>query len=125
MEFALMVTRILAVMYILVGISGLVGEFEFKDFMKNLEKSPALTFFMGVMAVLIGMLILSKHSVWTSDWTVLVTFVGWAAVIKGAIYIMFPKSLLKSSQKMAQYQNGWSLLVLIIGAVLAYLGFLA
>ncbi len=125
MEFAILVTRILAVMYILVGISGLVGDFEFKDFMKNLEKSPALTFFMGVMAVVIGMLILAKHNMWTSDWTVLVTFVGWAAVFKGAVYILFPKALLKASHKIAKHQNAWSLVVLVIGAVLAYLGFLA
>jgi hypothetical protein len=50
-------------------------------------KNTALTYFMGFTAVIIGFLMMNYHNVWEKNWTVLITIMGWLALIKGVLII--------------------------------------
>lgn len=43
----------------------------------------------GVTALIIGILIVISHNVWTYDWRVIITLSGWAALLKGIARIYF------------------------------------
>ena len=49
-----------------------------QDFSNNI----GLTYFSGMMALIIGLLIVTSHNIWTSDWRVLITLVGWLSILK-------------------------------------------
>ena len=42
------------------------------------------------MAIIIGVLIIENHNYWEKSWIVIITLIGWMAVIKGIILIAFP-----------------------------------
>jgi len=78
-------------------------------------------------ALLIGLVLVLTHNVWVWDWMVIITVLGWAALIKGAVILLLPKSM--------EYFQGWfktktllmiaSLVAIILGVVLGYFGFFA
>jgi len=43
----------------------------------------------GISALIIGILIVISHNVWTYDWRVIITLSGWAALLKGVARIYF------------------------------------
>ena len=57
----------------------------------NSSASPALMFLSGVITLPAGLAIVLTHNVWTADWRVLITILGWLAVIGGAIRISVPQ----------------------------------
>lgn len=62
-----------------------------KAFVKLLENSTFLILG-GFIAIILGILILENHNIWVKNWTVIITIIGWVALIKGVILIVFPKS---------------------------------
>ena len=46
--------------------------------------SPALIFLSGVITLPAGLAIVLTHNVWVADWRVLITLLGWLAIIGGA-----------------------------------------
>lgn len=41
-----------------------------------------------------GMVIVALYNVWRADWRVLVTVLGWLTVIKGAVIMLLPSSMM-------------------------------
>jgi hypothetical protein len=62
---------------------GMIGEF---------SKSPSLCYLGGFMALLMGLIILQFHNRWEAGWSVVITILGWIALIKGVALIIFPGS---------------------------------
>lgn len=59
--------------------------------MRDLYDNAALTYLTGFIAVTFGLLIIGYHNLWVADWRVLITIIGWLALIKGLIFIVLPK----------------------------------
>jgi hypothetical protein len=125
METSILVAQIYGVVASAVGL-GLIlnGKYYQKAFDKML-KNPAFIYYGGLMALVVGFLIVNAHNVWVKDWTVIVTIIGWGALLKGIWLIIAPESLINLSRSMLKNTNvlGWC--VLIIGLVFAYFGFVA
>jgi len=77
------------------------------------------------MALVVGFLIVSNHNVWVQDWTVLVTIIGWLALLKGVLIFLAPKFLIKLSASILKKTNLIGLCAIILGLVFGYFGFLA
>ena len=48
-----------------------------------LSRDPALVLLSGVLSFVAGLAIVRVHNIWTLDWPVLVTILGWLAIITG------------------------------------------
>lgn len=121
MALSILVAKIMAVIYLSVGVAALRG-MNFGKMIDDFEKSAALTYIAAVISIVLGMLLVTYHNIWVQDWPVLVTVVGWAALIKGVLLIVLPEfmSYFKGWYKNTQM---WGILLLIIGAVYGYFGF--
>lgn len=124
MNVAIFVAKVLSLLYLSAGLAALSGKVTFAKIVDDFDKSPALTFMTGLITLTMGMLILEFHNVWVKDWTVLVTIVGWAAVLKGIMFIAFPNALSFFKPWYKNSQN-WAILLLAIGALFGYFGFIA
>jgi len=128
METSVFIAKIFGLCYLTLGIGFLLNRKAFQQVMADFCKNAALLLYGGLFALVIGIVIILKHNVWASDWTVIVTVVGWIALIKGIWIILFPQRV---SKFMQVYQENENLLkfqgifVLIFGAVLTYFGFFA
>jgi hypothetical protein len=93
--------------------------FEFID-------SPALIFLSGIFTMTAGLAIVLTHNVWAADWRVVITLIGWLAVIGGAIRIAVPQQTIEFGRIMLT--NIYTVPVvmgiyLVIGALLTYFGY--
>ncbi len=53
--------------------------------------TPPITFQAGTMLFVAGLAIVRAHNSWQRDWTMVVTLVGWVALVLGAFRIFFPE----------------------------------
>ena len=127
MQASIFIARIFGLCYLIIGVSFLLNRKAFKKIMEDFCKNAALLFYGGLFALVIGAVIILTHNVWVANWTVMITIIGWAGLIKGIWLITFPDSVAKFMQA---YQKNENLLVvhaiaaLIFGGVLAYFGFI-
>jgi len=121
------IARSLAVIYLAVAAGAFSRKNYFSDIMSGLSSNMALLYLSGLLATLIGIVIIHAHNAWTADWTVLITIVGWAALIKGVVIVACPDffraRLAFWSLPIINRILPW--LCLALGALFAYCGFLA
>ena len=62
----------------------------FNAVMTDLANSKGLVWITGLITFVMGMVIVALHNVWSADWRVIITLLGWLTVIKGAVIVLFP-----------------------------------
>jgi len=92
MTTAEMIAAILGPFYIIVAVGLFLNPDRCRRVIQGFFEQPALIYIGGIMALLMGLLILAFHRAWSGDWTVLVTVIGWLGVVKGAALIIRPES---------------------------------
>ncbi len=91
-----------------------------KSLLGEFDHLGALSASMGFISVMIGIASLSLYSKWTFDWRVIITFFGWATLIKGVRILVIPDALknLIHSEKFAKFANT---MIFIMGVLSFYL----
>jgi len=90
-------------------------------------KSPALIYLSGFAFLILGTLLVVSHSVWTFDWRLVITIMGWLVLLKGAGRIFFPSAvrrLIEKKRDDRRFLLG-EVVVLLVGLYLLYYGFIA
>ncbi|MFK5957562.1 MAG: hypothetical protein QM495_01700 [Lutibacter sp.] len=79
----------------------------------------------GILAVVFGLLILEYHTIWSDNWTVLITVIGWIALFKGILLLVFPKSFnrFKYLFKSKGFINFLTVFIILFGCLFIYFGF--
>ncbi len=99
----------------------------FRAFASEFMASPALIFLSGVITLPAGLAIVLTHNVWTPDWRVVITIVGWLAVVTGAIRMIVPQqAAAKARVVIAQplVPKIGAAIWLAIGALLCFYGYI-
>ena len=77
------------------SVSASVGAFfaadHYRKIADDLFNNAGLTYLAGFITVVIGLLVVTYHNRWTKNWTVLITILGWLALVKGIFLIAFPQ----------------------------------
>ncbi|MBF0446049.1 MAG: hypothetical protein HQL68_10715, partial [Magnetococcales bacterium] len=63
----------------------------------SFQDSPALVYMGGITALAFGLVIVNLHNVWIMQWSVIITILGWLALLKGVVLIFCPKPMLRVS----------------------------
>lgn len=127
MATSLLIAKIVAVIYLSIGFGSLFSPDYLKKVVEDFGKSPAVTYVGGILALVMGLLIINFHNVWESNWTILITALGWAAIIKGVALLALPEIMMNFYRHIYRKvnMNLYSIIVLLLGAFFAYQGFLA
>ena len=91
METSIFIAKIIGIIYTSFGIGLLLNVKHFKTELPKLLENTAFHIFGGLIAIIIGMLIIENHNYWEKSWTIVITLIGWIALIKGILFIAFPK----------------------------------
>ena len=85
---------------------------------------PALSncFLLGMISFSLGLTIVLLNNVWQGS-GILVTIIGWLAVIKGIAYIFFPQALRTGVSRAKAPMTGVVVLALVVGIALLYVGY--
>ena len=77
----------------------------------------------GLMSLTVGSFLVVLHNVWTGL-PVLLTILGWAQLIKGAVYLLFPSFGLRQTSRVTMERTEWfrwpGVPLLIIAALLGW-----
>jgi hypothetical protein len=127
MATSLLIAKIIAVVYLSIGVGSLFSPDYLKKVVEDFGKSAAANYLGGILALVMGSLIINFHNVWESNWTILITALGWAALIKGFVLLAFPEIMMHFYRHVFKKinMNLYSIIVLLLGAFFAYQGFLA
>lgn len=95
-----------------------------RDFLKNLlgefDHLGALSASLGFISIMVGIASLAAYSKWSFDYRGLITFFGWATLIKGVRILVIPNALknLIHSDTFTKFANT---IIFIIGVLSFYL----
>jgi hypothetical protein len=93
---------------------------------EQVSRDPALIFFSGILLFIAGLAIVRAHNVWTGGWPVLVTVLGWLAVLSGLVRMFFPARLAMIAADIGERPGlviGMALVLLLIGGLLSFKGY--
>jgi len=126
MQTSIFLARLIGPVMTLVGISLLMNEAAFRKMAMEFLRSPALIFFSGMILMPAGLAVVLSHNVWVLNWPVIITLLGWIAVISGVLRVFAPDRALKIGKKAIASKEITTVSAafwLVIGAVLCYFGF--
>ncbi|MFH1218563.1 MAG: hypothetical protein V1679_01855 [Candidatus Peregrinibacteria bacterium] len=125
METSILVAKIMGVAYVTLGLGLIINGAYYKKAFEEIIKSPGFMFLGGIMALVAGFLIVNVHNFWVKDWTVLVTIIGWLALIKGVLIFLLPNVLISISKPLVKNPMIIGVFAVILGGVFGYFGFFA
>ena len=77
----------------------------------------------GYITLLMGLITVILHNVWTLTWTLAITLLGWSTTIKGIMKIGFPEKIHKEAQRFKKKQFVSAFFLIALGAWLMYMSF--
>jgi hypothetical protein len=95
----------------------------FPAIVEQVSRDPALIFVYGVILFVAGLAIVRAHNIWSGGWPVLVTVLGWLAVLGGLARMFFPMRLAGLAAQFAQSRGliaGCAVVLLLIGGFLSF-----
>lgn len=126
METSIFLARLIGPTCLIMGLALLVNREHFIGVIEDVLASRALLYFAGLLALVPGLAIVLVHNVWTLDWRVLVTLIGWLAVIAGALRLLVPGQISRLGAAMLERDAvliGGAAFYLLLGAVLSLFGY--
>jgi len=119
--------QVLGIVYLAVGVGIIINPDFYKKLVTDFMESPPAIYLGGIAALIIGYLLVTFHNTWDKDWSVIITIIGWVALIKGLFLIVLPKMSIKISnsfrKQMIEFLTVWAIVVIILGGLLCWLGF--
>ena len=76
--------------FFVVGLSLFINPYV-STVMSDLVNNQGLLWVTGLITFVMGTVMLALYNTWSKSWRVLVTIIGWLAVIKGAVLMLFPQ----------------------------------
>jgi hypothetical protein len=118
--------QLIGIIYITVAIGIMTAPLFYNRIMAGFLDSPAAYYIGGLFAIIAGFLIVSFHNIWVKDWAVIITIIGWLALIKGILLIAVPKAMIVFSKRflgLTKIVRIWGIVGLILGILCCWLGF--
>ena len=125
MELSILIAKITSVVYLSAAVGAVFSRDHYRRVFDDLFKNAALTYLMGFTAAILGFLMVNYHNTWERDWTVLVTILGWLALMKGVLIIAFPRFVQSYSKPIFEGKGlqFFPYVAAFMGLVFGYFGF--
>lgn len=127
MELSIFIAKLIGALYVAVGLGIIFDKAYYQKATNKMMDEAGLIYVGGAMALVTGVLLVTYHNIWVQSWEVIITILGWAALIKGVALLTFPtstirfyKSVLKG--KAIAFAGPFAL---ILGGILGYYGYIA
>lgn len=127
MQLSKFIAKIASVIYLSASVGAFFGADHYRKIADDLFSNAGLTYFAGFITVIIGLLIVTYHNRWTKNWTVLITILGWLALVKGIFLIALPQFVQRLSERMFTDFGSrvFPYASLCVGLLFAYFGFVS
>ena len=120
------VAFLLALYMLSAGIGLLTDSETFAGVLDDFIDSPALTYLAAIMAFALGGTIVFLHNLWNTPLEIIVSLIGWAALIEGILMLGFRRpffTLVGAIPLNEGFMKAYGIFVLLLGAALMWLIF--
>jgi hypothetical protein len=110
------------------GAAMLLNRDLFPAMIGQIAQSYALIFLSGILSLLAGIAVVRVHNVWTGGWRIVVTVLGWLAIVGGLARMWFPQLAAPVAATLGDSATGLvvgGLVVLALGAFLSYKSYMS
>ncbi|WP_375196070.1 DUF2065 domain-containing protein [Sphingobium sp.] len=107
---------------IFVGIGGLSAPRRWRQMMDDLERSPGLVMALGLPVFATGAALVLIHSIWRDPLSIVVSAIGYVALIEGALLLAVPAPLLKIGRWSLNFTRVWAIVSIGLGTLLFLAG---
>ena len=93
---------------------------------EQISRDTGLIFVSGILLFVAGLAILRAHNIWVGGWPVLVTVLGWLAILGGLLRMLFPTRLAEIAAAVGGSTGGiiaGTVVLLVLGAFLSVKGY--
>lgn len=126
MELSIYLAKVIGLGLVVLGVAMLINMKFINKLVADLVKSPGAFYMIRIHTLLIGSLLVFGHNVWEGGWPVIITVIGWLALLKGGLFVLFPEQLLKVIKGIKNLDKliaPGSVVVVIVGGYLLYAAF--
>jgi uncharacterized membrane protein len=126
MKTSLFIARLVGPVLIVAGISMLANGAQYRAIVDGFLKSPALIYLAGFLGLLGGLAIVNVHNSWARGWPLIITMLGWLAIVGGTVRMLAPQLMEQVGATMvaqAWFVMGLAIVALAIGGFLSFKGY--
>lgn len=126
MATSIFLAQLIGPLLLVMGVGILVRPQHWRAMAKEFIASPALIYLAGVLAFVPGLAIVLSHNVWTADWRIVVTALGWLALVGGIVRLLLPQQVQAMGRAMIERPavlTSGAIVMLALGALLAFFGY--
>ncbi|HHF7346652.1 TPA: hypothetical protein ACPSKE_002094 [Legionella feeleii] len=123
MDLTLFLARVIGWYFVIISLYMLCCQQALKAIITDILGQRALMFFIALLTVILGLLLVISHNVWVMGWPVIITLIAWLVLIGGVYRLINPDLLTKVAQwwlRNPAYLIIAAILYLIIGLYLLY-----
>ena len=126
MANSIFLARLIGPLMLAVGIGIFVNGAVYRLLADEFLRSRALIYLSGLLTMTAGLALVLTHNVWRADWPVIITILGWLALIGGAFRIIAPQGTERIGRRMLKHKHGLTIagvVWLAVGAILCVFGY--
>jgi len=129
MQTSLFLAKLMGPFMVVMAAAIVFNRDHFKKAIEEGINSPISLLIAGMLTLVTGLAIVNTHNVWTADWRVIITLLGWLSIIGGIIRIAMPAIVKTIAEKAlhnwSSYQIFPAAVFGLLGLYLTYEGYLA
>ena len=118
--------QLFSLVYLAVGVGMLISPGFYKKLFTDFCENAAVMYLGGVSALAIGYVILAHRGIrCTQDWSMILSLIGWIALIKGILILVQPNMMTGMTKAMMKDSllKVLPVIIIVLGLALAFLGF--
>jgi len=128
MTGSIFIAKLLGPMFVVLGVALLSKGDSLRVILRQFIDSPVLLYLAGLFGLLGGLALALTHNIWSFDWRLLITLIGWVTLIRALVTIFMPQRIAAVGRLFLAHRAAFivaAAINLAIGLVLSFFGYLA
>ncbi|MGB0961340.1 MAG: hypothetical protein ACPGVY_01435 [Mycobacterium sp.] len=120
-----MFCRVIGPYIVIACVAAVVRASDMQALFSELDANSMVSWLSGVLALLFGLVVVAFHPYWRGAAAIIVSVVGWLAVLEGLLYLVFPTPVVSLADGMIGAQALWVAFCIVfslVGLYLTYVG---
>lgn len=121
MELSIFLAKVIGWLFVIMGIFLLARQKLISSIIEDTLEQPGLLFILGFITLVMGLLLVVSHNMWTMSWPVIITIIAWLTLLGGIFRLFSPdlnKNLARGWLKKPTYIIVSAIIYIIIGLYL-------
>ena len=128
MQTSIYIAKLMGPVIAVAGLGFMLNRSALVGMARDFLNSQGLIVASGFLALTMGLAVVNAHNIWVADWPVIITVIGWLAIVGGIVRVMMPdaaRSIGHGMLSLERFMTIEAVLLTGLGAWLCYVGYLA